>query len=322
MRKAVSCLFAASLVLSSYAINNNNKEYYLAEEHIKNLPEAPKGYKWVVNEDYTDEFNGRRLSASKWHAKSPYWTNGRPPATFKAENVSVKKGCLRITNTVLSPTEGLDGKPGDKYSLAGGAVASVKNQAHYGYYETRMKASLTTMSSTFWLSNRPVEKKIIKDGKEIRTWSSQELDIIETMGVIGTVNPDNPWNKKWNMQMNSNAHYWYQEQGGKRTSYTSNRSDVESYETDPSAEDFHTYGCWWVDANTVKFYYDGKYMYTIKPTTEFTDTPFDRPMFIHIVTETYDWEPKVPTEDDLKDKEKSTTYYDWVRAYKLVPIEE
>ena len=322
MRKAVSCLFAASLVLSSYAINNNDKEYYLAEEHIKNLPEAPKGYKWVVNEDYTDEFNGRRLSASKWHAKSPYWTNGRPPATFKAENVSVKKGCLRITNTVLSPTEGLDGKPGDKYSLAGGAVASVKNQAHYGYYETRMKASLTTMSSTFWLSNRPVEKKIIKDGKEIRTWSSQELDIIETMGVIGTVNPDNPWNKKWNMQTNSNAHYWYQEQGGKRTSYTSNRSDVESYETDPSAEDFHTYGCWWVDANTVKFYYDGKYMYTIKPTTEFTDTPFDRPMFIHIVTETYDWEPKVPTEDDLKDKEKSTTYYDWVRAYKLVPIEE
>ena len=94
MRKAVSCLFAASLVLSSYAINNNDKEYYLAEEHIKNLPEAPKGYKWVVNEDYTDEFNGRRLSASKWHAKSPYWTNGRPPATFKAENVACEKSLL------------------------------------------------------------------------------------------------------------------------------------------------------------------------------------------------------------------------------------
>ena len=95
-----------------------------------------------------------------------------------------------------------------------------------------------------------------------------------------------------------------------------------SYMTDPSAEDFHTYGCWWVDANTVKFYYDGKYMYTIKPTTKYTDTPFDRPMFIHIVTETYDWEKQVPTAEDLKDKDKSTTYYDWVRAYKLVPIEE
>ena len=55
------------------------------------MPEAPEGYKWVVNEDYTDEFNGKRLNAAKWHAKSPYWTNGRPPATFKAENVSVKK---------------------------------------------------------------------------------------------------------------------------------------------------------------------------------------------------------------------------------------
>lgn len=319
MRKTF-CLCAISILLSSYT--NISKEYALAEEHIKNLPTAPEGYKWVVNEDYTDEFNGRHLNTRKWYAKSPYWTNGRPPATFKAENVSVKKGCLRIINTVLSPTEGNDGKPGDKYSLAGGAVASVKKEAHYGYYETRMKASLTTMSSTFWLSNKPVEKKIMKDGKWIRTWSSQELDIIETMGIIGTVNPDNPWNERWNMQMNSNAHYWYQEQGGKRTSYTSNRSDVESYETDPSAEDFHTYGCWWVDANTVKFYYDGKYMYTIKPTTEFTDTPFDRPMFIHLVTETYDWEPKVPTESDLKDKDKSTTYYDWVRAYKLVPIEE
>lgn len=213
MRKTVSCLFTASLVLSSYAINNNSndKQYSLAEEHIKNLPEAPEGYKWVVNEDYTDEFNGKRLNAAKWHAKSPYWTNGRPPATFKAENVSIKKGCLRIINTVLSPTEGLDGKPGDKYSLAGGAVASVKNQAHYGYYETRMKASLTTMSSTFWLSNRPVMKEILKDGKKIKTWSSQELDIIETMGIIKSIDPDNPWNKTWHMQMNSNTHYWYQE---------------------------------------------------------------------------------------------------------------
>ena len=107
MRKTVLYLSAASLFLSSYTLKND-KEYSLAEEHIKNLPEAPEGYKWVVNEDYTDEFNGKRLNAAKWHAKSPYWTNGRPPATFKAENVSVKKGCLRIINTVLSPTEGLD----------------------------------------------------------------------------------------------------------------------------------------------------------------------------------------------------------------------
>ena len=78
MRKAVSCLFAASLVLSSYAINNNDKEYYLAEEHIKNLPEAPKGYKWVVNEDYTDEFKWQTFKCFKMACEKSYWTNGRP----------------------------------------------------------------------------------------------------------------------------------------------------------------------------------------------------------------------------------------------------
>ena len=56
MRKTVLYLSAASLFLSSYTLKND-KEYSLAEEHIKNLPEAPEGYKWVVNEDYTDEFN-------------------------------------------------------------------------------------------------------------------------------------------------------------------------------------------------------------------------------------------------------------------------
>ena len=291
-----------------------------AEEHIANLPTPPAGYKWVVNDQYSDEFNGRKLDNSKWHAKSPYWTNGRPPATFKAENVSVKSGCLRITNTILSPTEGKDGKPGNIYHLAGGAVASVGQTAHYGYYETRMKASMTTMSSTFWMSNKSVKEEFERNGKKITAWTSQELDIIETMGVIGTVRPDNPWNKNWNKQMNSNTHYWYNEKGQPRKSYTVKKTDVVSLDTAPSGEDFHTYGCWWVDANTVKFYFDGKYMFTLKPTTQFTDKPFSRPMFIHMVTETYDWEPKWPTADILKNEKESTTYYDWVRSYKLVPV--
>ena len=88
------------------------------------------------------------------------------------------------------------------------------------------------------------------------------------MGVIGTVRPDNPWNKNWNKQMNSNTHYWYNEKGQPRKSYTVKKTDVVSLDTAPSGEDFHTYGCWWVDANTVKFYFDGKYMFTLKPTTQ------------------------------------------------------
>ena len=317
----ISCTIFASLPIMAKKkkICNSNQE---AIEHIANLPLAPAGYRWVVNEDFSDEFDGKKLDSGKWHAKSPYWTNGRPPAQFKAENVSVKGGKLRITNTILSPTEGNDGKPGDKYSLAGGAVASVSQEAHYGYYETRMKASMTTMSSTFWLSNMGVvEETVNPDGKKIKRSHSQELDIIETMGVVRTLTKgEKSWNYEFNKRMNSNTHYWIRGGCLPADDLTAPKIDINTLETDSSGEDFHTYGCWWIDANTVKIYYDGKYMYTIKPDTSIKEEPFSRPMFMHLVTETYDWEPGVPTAKDQKDKDKATTYYDWVRSYKLEKI--
>ena len=54
MRKAVSCLFAASLVLSSYAINNNDKEYYLGllNSPLDEVREILKAEGW-------EEVNGR-----------------------------------------------------------------------------------------------------------------------------------------------------------------------------------------------------------------------------------------------------------------------
>ncbi len=293
--------------------------YEEAIQHIVNLPAAPEGYKWVVNEDFTDEFNGTELNSDLWHAKSPYWTNGRPPATFKAECVSVKDGHLNITNYVLDSPEGNDGKPGDKYLYAGGAVASKSQEAFYGYYETKMKASMTTMSSTFWLNNYgKIITETAPDGTQAKIRVSQELDIIETMGVIATLTKgDKSWNRNWNKQMNSNIHFWRRSSDIPTEDIVGKRVDIESEEIEPSGEDFHTYGCWWIDANTVKFYYDGKYMYTIKPSTKYTDEPMTTPMFMHLVTETYDWESGT-TPEMLADKDAATTLYDWVRSYKLV----
>ncbi|MFI3288680.1 MAG: beta-porphyranase B [Rikenellaceae bacterium] len=293
--------------------------YEEAIQHIVNLPAAPEGYKWVVNEDFTDEFNGTELNTDLWHAKSPYWTNGRPPATFKAESVSVKDGYLNITNYTLDSPEGNDGKPGDKYLYAGGAVASKSQDAFYGYYETRMKASMTSMSSTFWLNNYgKIITETTPDGVEAKIRVSQELDIIETMGVITTLaKGDKSWNRNWNKQMNSNIHFWRRSSDIPTEDIVGKRVDIESEEIEPSGEDFHTYGCWWIDANTVKFYYDGKYMFTIKPSTKYTDEPMTTPMFMHLVTETYDWESGT-TPEMLADKDAATTLYDWVRSYKLV----
>jgi len=77
------------------------------------------------------------------------------------------------------------------------------------------------------------------------------------------------------------------------------------------------YGAWWVDANTVRFYHDNEYQFTLRPSTAFDKTPLDRPMHLNLVTETYDRETP-PTPAELADDSRNTTYYDWIRAYTLV----
>jgi hypothetical protein len=117
----ITCILWASVSHDAMAQRNRKREYLPAIEHIKKLPKPPAGFKWAANPDFTYEFEGAQLSAEKWYDKSPYWSNGRPPATFTAYNVSVENGCLHIKNCRLNPTEGNDGKPGAKYSYAGGA---------------------------------------------------------------------------------------------------------------------------------------------------------------------------------------------------------
>lgn len=277
MRTTTLTLLLGSLLLSAACIAQ---------------PPAPKGYKWQVNEKFSDEFNGKKLDARKWHARSPYWVHGRAPATFRAYAVSVKDGMLQIKNSVL------EGDP--KYNIAGGAVASVARDGHYGYYECRMKASSISMSSTFWMKNKPVGDGCPED--------QQELDIVETVGMQNT-------GFDFRNFMKSNTHYNYWPCEGERESASSGGNCEMS---PPANEAFHTYGCWWVDANTLKFYLDGEYKFTINPPRDFSETPFDRPMYMHMVTETYNWESP-PTVEELNNDKINTTYYDWVRSYKLVP---
>ncbi|MFC2111718.1 beta-porphyranase B [Bacteroidota bacterium] len=257
-------------------------------------PPPPEGYKWVVNEEFTDEFNGDQLDGDKWYSRSPYWIHGRAPATFRAYAVSVKDGNLQIKNSVLEGDE--------RYNIAGGAVGSVSRDAHYGYYECRMKASSISMSSTFWMKN--TEAPIGECGT-----SRQELDIVEAVGMQKT---------GWDFRnfMKSNTHFSYRDCEGKRQRSAS--AGGECAITPAANEAYHVYGCWWEDANNIHFYHNGEFKYTIHPDTTYYDKPFERPMYMHMVTETYNWESP-PTPEELADDSRNTTYYDWVRSYKLVP---
>lgn len=255
-------------------------------------PTAPDGFQWVLNKKFSDEFNGSRLDASKWYDHHPSW-KGRPPAKFMPDTVSLNGGMLQIRNRVLDPPDG-------PFSIAGGAVVSKSCEAHYGYYEVRMKASSISMSSTFWFSNASDRADPLR--------TSQELDVQEAVGG-GKRTPSR------RHYMKSNTHYRVRENGKPRSIAVPGDAKIA-----PAVDEaFHVYGVWWVDANTIKFYHNDHYKFTIHPDTSIDATPFDRPMQMNLVTETYDWETP-PTVDELNDYSINATYYDWSRAYVLAPI--
>jgi hypothetical protein len=116
--------------------------------------------------------------------------------------------------------------------------------------------------------------------------------------------------------MKANTHYFFRQGQNKSDKATPGDCAI----TPPADEAFHVYGAWWVDANTVRFYHNDEFKFVRQPSTLHAAKPFDRPMHINMVTETYDWETP-PTPEELADNFKNTTYYDWVRAYMLVPKE-
>lgn len=259
-------------------------------------PPAPKGYKWVQNWQYSDEFNGNALNKAKWRDYHTNW-EGRSPARFEPSTISVRNGFMMIKNGVLNPPKG-------KFTIAGGAVQSKNSGAHYGYYECRLKASKIMMSTTFWLSNT----KAALNGSRCATYS-QELDVVETIGGR---------KGKFSESMKSNTHYKYRACGAKQNKYHSAGAQ-KRISGQKSGDAFHIYGAWWKNAYEVTFYLDNKKGDTVKFSTEVDRTkPFDRPMRINMVTETYDFATPYPSRAQLRNNTINTSYYDWVRSWRLV----
>ncbi len=258
-------------------------------------PPAPEGHRWVPNEKFTDEFNGTSLDANKWLDHFPDW-RGRPPAKFVPSAITVADGCLQISAGTLPAPDG-------RFTISGGAVRSKSEEASFGYYEARFKASKISMSSTFWLSGGRKQEA----GADV----SQEIDIVETMGAP---HAEPKWAQNWHKQMNSNTHYNRRVNGKPEPLSVGQQAPLDP----PAGEAFHTYGAWWVDATTVRFYLDDQYQFTVHPSTKFSATPFDRPMHVNMVCETYDWMAP-PALSDLTNRAINTTHYEWVRAYVLKP---
>ncbi|BAM03922.1 family 16 glycosylhydrolase [Phycisphaera mikurensis] len=264
-------------------------------------PDAPAGHRWVLNEAFSDEFDGDTLDRSKWNDVFPGW-KGRPPGLFLPENVSVADGFLQIRSVPLDPP-----REDGKWTIGCGAIQSVTQVAPYGYHETRVKASSVSTSTTFWLKRRA------EAGEDPR--KSTELDIMEAIGNAQRF-------AGFATQMRSNTHLNYPDLLGDDGKPLNLKAGANTVLPGGARVDggFHTYGCWWVDATTMHFFLDGEHVHTIEVSTEVEPEPMNKPMFLNAVCETYAWEHP-PHRENLLDASKNTTRYDWIRSWTLEKIE-
>jgi len=263
---------------------------------------APTGKVWAKVEDMSDEFEGTVFDDAKWHRNPSTdgfnWV-GRPPGLFKSENVAVGNGNLNVSVEKMATSQTVNG---NNYTH-GGAIVRSKNVAVQGqYYECRMKANSTVMSSTFWIA--------FKQNCNTGPVRKLELDIQECVGRIHSGTPD--WAVDYANVYASNTWRHY------RTCDTEITESIQSPGKTVLEEEnnsrFFVYGCWWKSPTEVLFYLDGVYTHSITPPTD-----FDLEGHITMAIETYNWNPVGDAGSifETGSVDELTTKYDWVRTWKL-----
>lgn len=292
------------------------------------IPKPPAGERWILNDQYSDEFNGDKLDDTKWDNGVTLWT-GRSPGRFIEENVSVGDGCLKIKGGTLDqPIIRGEGDDAELYTLSCGSIGSKGLAAHYGYYEAKVKANKTSLSTTFWLSTRGNRNNPVREGQPESMPDGvyhQELDFCETVGRGGTAAEG--WSEEaanFHKGMNSNAHCWLTTTDGQKIDAVIPKlPGARPADGSLLTDDFHIYGCLWPNKTGAEFFLNnisngGFINFVSKDGQEFWMT---QPMAMNIWVETYRWIP-TPLNEDLLDPAKNTSYYDWIRHYVLVGIDE
>lgn len=286
--------FARGLQLLLFAIFIGVGAAVVAQPTIEpEHEELPAGQQWQLVATMSDEFDGKSLDPTKWQADpeaNGWGWYGRPPGLFRAQNVQLREGKLCVT---VGPLESPIARGGRTYTHQGAIIRSLHPGRPGWFFECRMKANATVMSSTFWLVNKPGSRKKL------------ELDIQECVGR--TTKLTEPWARKWDQIFHSNLINW--------TTKPKTQRQASMPTPTKNHERFYVYGAWWKSPHEVRFYLDGTYAYSIRP-----DVEWDEPSYIQMAIETYDWNPVPPGETLIETGtwEQRTTQYDWVRTWRPV----
>lgn len=258
--------------------------------------EPEPGMRWVINPETSDEFKGAEFDSQKWYNADPNSWLGRAPGYFEAKSTSIADGKLQLTVDILDKPLEING---ETFTHRGAHVYSKAVLLPGCYVECSMKANKTFMSSTFWL----ITTQKNREGCDART---TELDIQECIGF--------PDDNKTISRMGSNTHSRGIPEG---CDYESGSVGNNCVVDGKVYADFHTYAVWWKSPSEILFYLDGAYQYTINPVA-----PFDLPMGVKMVCETYNWS-LAPEDGGMTGSfDERTTSYDWVRCYNSIPVDQ
>jgi len=245
------------------------------------LPPPPAGYQWEAVPELSDEFDGDRLDTAKWVPTHVSW-KGREPSHFDPLNVSLRDGTLGLKSTTSIKDLSEVSDPMKDVWVRSACVSSQRPSASYGYYEARIKASRLSMTSSFWFQGKYSEIDVVEQfGAPLKEPSRSRLMLMNTHYFSGGWKSDRATPVKWPMPSGA-------------------------------ADEYHVYGAWWKDKDTIAFYHDGVQVAQVHTAGEFRE-----PMYMFFDTEVFTWEG-LPTIESLKDDGRNTMSVDWVRSWKLV----
>jgi len=185
--------------------------------------DPPAHSRWQPIAELTDEFDGDRLDAAKWHDHNPQW-KGRKPGLFSTKNVTVRDGNLHLTARAEDPPDAPDG-----YHTFTTAAVKSKAPVRYGYFEIRCRPMKSRASSAFWFYHATPE-----------TWT--EIDVFEIGGGA-------PGHER---TVHMNVHVFRTPTEKKHWS-KAGRWDGPFH----LADDFHVYALEW-DEKRIGYYVDGR----------------------------------------------------------------
>jgi beta-glucanase (GH16 family) len=216
---------------------------------------------WVKYEPMSDEFEGGALDTAKW-VRNMEWWKGRAPALFKAENVTVEGGQLRLTMRREPVPEEFRKQGYHDYTSA---AVHTRDRTCYGYFEVKARPMNSGGSSSFWFQQDATPD-----------WAT-EIDVFE----IGGKAPGHE--NKYHM----NVHVF-------RTP-TEKRHWSIGHDWDAPwrlADDFHVYGLEW-DQELIQYYVDGVLVRRVR------NTHWHQPLYLIFDSETMPNWFGMPDDKDL-----------------------